>query len=831
MRYGLLLGPLLFAAALGAREDPGKQILLDQQTDLQITERGDFGNAQGRLRELLSKYLLLALNREELTGPGDTVTFVIEARAQSESDIPAQEIKDLADLDAFEIEILAGPQKTVRISGPTVLGAGFGVMHFLERHLGVFWALPGELGLCLPENNEFRLTAVRERVAAAFVSRACTGFVYRDDAIDRSQAARSGVLHDQRAFFFGYDYFKNLRLHALASPSHNMIHVVPPELKATDPEIFPVQDGKPWFPPERDRSRKGAGGAWQAWHPCYTNPRTVEIAAAKARAAFEQGQLCFSLGINDGRRVQCQCPECRRVGFPRSYYQFVQTVAERTRDFYPPHLIGLIAYGDVREPPPDLNLPENVLVMVVSGGPEASIRWAEHAQILGTYEHFPGQGFWIPNIPLAAMESNARFYRQHGIRFYRAEIYPLWAFDAPRVWLLARLLWDPDYDLDAGLRRFCDAAFGRAGEPMCRFYRRWAELRAGDVVPEGVTPLLGRRPERLWLDPARQFHACSAADFDDAADCISLARSLVEEGRARERLEMVAAFFDYSRTSFDAYHLAKRMFDADAPAGARDRIAAALRLREKHRGLLREMHDHPEWFLGTSAHVDDDLVPSWEERSTVALVRMLESAIIADCFRLNENEAPAPEVPPEFRKFQRPFHKRPQRVSYRRSHAWYADTERFVPLQVASDRDAVRLTATATDQRSEHPRWLGERKHHWAALMVRNLPTGGRNLCLIDLDAAGRNGRLVIRASLSARNAARREVMLIEPFGPEERTVHKRLAIEPALFPPKNSRNRPPAPTDATATIQIYLTWEPTGDHAPLQARLWADDVDFDPAE
>jgi hypothetical protein len=210
---------------------------------------------------------------------------------------------------------------------------------------------------------------------------------------------------------------------------------------------------------------------------------------------------------------------------------------------------------------------------------------------------------------------------------------------------------------------------------------------------------------------------------------------------------------------------------------------------------------------------------------------MLETAIIADCFRLNEEEARAPEVPHEFRKFQRPFHKRPQRINYRRSHAWYADTERYLPLEVVWDGEAVRLTATATHERSDHPRWLGQHKHHWAAAIVRNLPAAGRNLCLIDVDAGGRNGRLVIRASVSARNAARREVMLIEPFGAEKGAVHKRLPIEPALFDPKTQKNQPPPPADLTATIQIYLTWEPTDDHAPLEARLSATEIRFDPTD
>ncbi len=841
-------------------------VLLNPQTNLRVVEQGDFGNARGQLRDLLEKYLLLTLGKTDLGGSGETVSFVVEAQAPTWREIAEEELEEVAGADAFEVAILPRPVSSVRIRGTTVLAAGFGVMHFLEKYLDVFWAFPGPLGLCLPETREFRLPATTERRSPALLSRSATGFVFRDDSLPRNRRAYSGLLQEHRGFFYGHDYFKSLRLHPLASPSHNMIRVISPDLKQGHPEVFPVRDGKRRFSPGRDRSARRAGGAWQAWHPCYTNPTTLEIAVAKAKEAFSQGKCCFSLGINDGRCVQCECPECRRVGFPRSYYNFVRAVAERLKDDHPPRLVGLIAYGDVKDPPEDLLLPENVLVMVVGGGPEAAVRWAKHARLVGTYEHFPGQGFWIPNLPLEAMRSNARFCQERGIRFYRGEWHPLWAYDAPRIYLHSRLLWDPHFDLHAGLRRFCDAAFGQGGEPMYRFYRRWAELRDEDVVPNGLTPMLGRRPNRLWRDPVRQFAECSPDDFHFGSECIAKAQAAVKTGPAEARLEMVAAFFEDSRTLYRICSLANEMFDADAPDNARDRMEEALQLRAKRCAVLENMKDHPEWFVGTSARVDDGLVPSWEERSSVDWMRMLENAVFTELVRLNESGEAAPALPEQFRRFGQPSRSQPATVHRRRSHPWYADSRRYVPLKsfsttsrglpqfsrsengtvpfrkrevvfgqvpnVTTGRSTVHFqTAAGTGERSEHPSWLGARKHHWMAALVRSVPIDDRNLYLIDLDATGRRGRLVLSVTTRTTRTTRREAMLLEDFRGPQRRIRKRLAVGPSVFDRRPPTEAPVPSAGERRTIHLHLTWEPFDDQAPLEGSCSLTRIEWDGAE
>ena len=78
-------------------------IVMKNGADIQILEYGDYGNASGWLHELLEKYLLRALKKKNLSGSGKKITFVLEAKAPSWEDIPKKQIKDIGDIDAFEI--------------------------------------------------------------------------------------------------------------------------------------------------------------------------------------------------------------------------------------------------------------------------------------------------------------------------------------------------------------------------------------------------------------------------------------------------------------------------------------------------------------------------------------------------------------------------------------------------------------------------------------------------------------------------------------------------------------------------------------------------------
>jgi len=825
---------LLAGLLLGVCASAADEIALNRDTDVRIIEIGRFGNAQFWLRELLERYLLQALKKRDLAGSGAPVTFVVEARAATWQEIPRDEINEITDIDAFEIEILPGKDSVVRVTGATVLAAGFGVMHFLEKHLGIMWLFPGELGVSVPDRPGFVLPAGRERVAPAYVSRLCTGFVYRNKSIPARRFRYEGLLHKHSLFFYGHDYFKSMRLHHLASPSHNMIRIFPLSTRETDPELLPMKDGERWVPPDKD-SRRGRVGWWQAWHPCYTNPKAVDIAARKGHAALDAGAYCFSLGINDGHRIQCECPRCREAGWPNSYYQFVSQVAGRLKDYYPPRLVGVLSYGDVTHPPADLRLPENVLIMCASGGPERHVRWRRHAQTLGAYEWAHGQGYWIPNFPLAGMAHNARFYRDHGVKFFRAEMHPMWALDGPKVWLRLRQLWTPDLDLDAGLARYCEAAYGEGGAAVCAFYRHWAARRT-DVVENGVTPMhAGEWPNRQWRSAMDQFRTCSATDFEFSRKCLADARAKALTEKQRARLTMLETFVEDGAALFDMFRLKDRMFDPTFTTHVRDHIREACALRQRRRALLTRMRDHPEWFLGTSSTLDENLRPTWEERAAMTFPHEMDVGIVTALTelsgKLDAEAAASLGAPEQWRQYLLPCRAEPVRLHARQTHPWYREAT-HAPLESAREGKAIRFKTGPTDLRiTDHVGLKGRRKVNWLAGFAVKLPFNSLNLYRFDIDARGQAGRLDLKLASGSNNVGRTEAAVTADFGPEPSDYARRIALWLVPVARETLEPLPDPPSDAVGMLNIYMTWQPADDEAPFEGSLRLTRLDYSAAQ
>ena len=183
-------------------------ISLSAQNRIVITEVGSFGTAEGILTELFKQYVLLALEKADLSGSGTEVTFILKSKAEHWHELPKDEVADIRDINAFEIAIRETPQPTVTITGQTPIATGHGVLFFLEKHLGVLWAFPGELGLCLPKERSIQLEAGTESVSPWIIARVMSGLLFRDGTpASHASRAMTGVLRDQRAFFLADDYF------------------------------------------------------------------------------------------------------------------------------------------------------------------------------------------------------------------------------------------------------------------------------------------------------------------------------------------------------------------------------------------------------------------------------------------------------------------------------------------------------------------------------------------------------------------------------------------------------------------------------------------------
>jgi hypothetical protein len=795
------------------------EITLSTDSDITIEERGPFDSAEGMLAELLEKYLLLALDKSQLSGPGEKVRFVLESRAGNWRDLPREHIKDVADADAFEISIAAGQSPTIAILGQTPLAVGFGVMHFLDKHMNILWAFPGPGGLCFPDHRVFRLFVGKECVSPWVAVRVLSGLDLRPrSADDKHVRGLTGILREHRGFFFADDYFKSLRLRA-GAVTHNMIHIFPvAECRDGHPEVFPITtSGERFIPPLKDRRREDK--SYQAWHPCYTNSKTLQVAVAKGRQTFDSGALFYSLGINDGRRVRCQCESCTRVGWPQSYYGFVNRVAEALQDCYPPQMVGVLAYGDVGIPPADLKLRENVLVNVAGMRKDV---WDGLAPALGTYEYIYGAGYLIPNLPLDAFQENVRYYQQRGLRMYRAEFYPLWAFDAPKAYVLSRLLWDPDRDVFQLLHEFCDRAFGQAGSAMAGYYEHLAAIRKDDVRPGQFTPIWNR--EWPFGEPLQMLH-CPPDLHQRLAVCLDEARRRQLTEAQRKRVDMVAAFTEFSEVYYQMDRLKETVFAGRFDA--RTVQSEADRLMARRESVTALFHEHPEWFAGSAVTADTLDDRQWP---TLPTQHQLEAAVTTAQVALQ----------------QAAYVVRPQRLSplMRASHPWYKPTQ-FLPMEIQPDRVRGGFRFESAENvligQDEDPRHVGKPKAQWLHATARDLlpaqrtfgssDVNGRGAGLplgalrslarqgsksvaedvlygLHVELTGRGGLLRCTAQGSTRTPDRQKFTFgqcLIPFpGDDTHAATRRIVFDPRRY---LAATKAPTTDNASVVFQLHLVW------------------------
>jgi uncharacterized protein DUF4838 len=601
-----------FAASQGAMGAAG--VRLDSNTYVKLIARGkQEATAKGLVA--MDKYLCLSLGKKKLRSGKQRVKVILEARYAGLKDVDLTKLTDVRDLSSYEITVRGGPKPEIHIIGMTGDGLTFGVYDFLENDIGVTWLFPGPAGTALPKKKGFEIKAGTRKVRPEFVSRVYTGMT-------------PGPYPD---------FYNSLRLHHLIFSSHAMIRIFPiEESKRLHPEIFPMKKGKRHIPKVGSKHF----GHGEHWHPCYTNPKTVEVATTKALKFFKRRDgLTFSLGINDGTRLQCDCKDCKKVGWPQSYYQFVNKVADNVKEYYPPFLIGVLAYGDVEIPHKDLKLAENVLVL--GSGSDKFMGKAKH---LGVYEYLYGWGFWVPNFPLKIMKSNALVHRKMGAMAIHAEVHPVWAFDAPKVYIRSRLLWNADYDVDAGLERWCNAAFGKGAEPMLKFYRLWASKRDKDLKPDGIT-----FPTDISVFRVSNAHFAplSDDDYDKCAAWLAQARKQANDPVVSKRLDMIEPFFDYSRIAFKMWQLKRTVFESGKDKNWAALAGQALALKQRREGLLKSMRAHKEWFYGTRSTVDRMLSVVWEGRWTWTVFYENDNAIRTALYNAGLSNLPLPKTLPE----------------------------------------------------------------------------------------------------------------------------------------------------------------------------------------
>ncbi len=403
------------------------------------------------------------------------------------ADLPAVIASSLPTLraDGFAVATSAGNLYVVSGGGR---GLVYGVVHQLEKYFGCRRFSPtAEL---FPRRGDLTLGCLFEVDNPANEVRIVNG----DFALDRDWL--DWMRLQSTSDLYGDGYYV-----------HTLGRLVPwQEHFAAHPEYFALIDGRRRID-----------------QPCLARPEVFDLVAARLRQemAAQPGKAIWSVSQNDNPSY-CRCPECLKIieeeGSPAGpVLRFVNRIAAA----FPDKIISTLAYQYSR-PAPRLARPApNVEIMLctielgrhrpIAEDPAGAsfVRdiedWSRICGRLYLWDYTVNFSHFVSPFPnLHVLGPNLRFFAAHGVRrhFPQTNTGPGHEWSELKSALLARLLWDPQADVEAVKDDFLAGYYG----PAAPFLRRYID---------GLERALARTGARLDIYEPPAVHA---GDYLSAAD-------------------------------------------------------------------------------------------------------------------------------------------------------------------------------------------------------------------------------------------------------------------------------------------------------------------------
>ena len=420
----------------------------------------------------------------------------------------------------------SGDQRTP--GGGTSAGTRNGVYTFIERYLGVRWLMPGEQGEYVPKSADVSVPAVDLSDGPFFLNRRLPYTQERRPEVKLWQARQ------------------RLGLSLYLSHGHNWRRAIPASHFEEHPD---------WFP-ERGGQRVPPTGRYKL---CTTNPGLVRAFADAANAFFDNhpAASCYSLSPSDSAGY-CECERCRalyetdpngRQSVTPAILTFYNDVARLVRPKHPDKLlVGYVYAAYVFPPKTPIKLEPNVFLAWAPSfdygytlfRPELRRQWedllAQWTRVTRNISYYdlpvnvsteagalnpPGLKilkFIYPRLKAAGVK---------GVYVYGIEA---WGRAGALNYILARLAWDPEADVEVLFDEYCAKAYGRGGDEVNRVFR-----------------LLDAEMERHFLEFSNaRYHLSNdmmrdvyVKNLPEVERLYLAARSKVEDPHAKARLEMI----------------------------------------------------------------------------------------------------------------------------------------------------------------------------------------------------------------------------------------------------------------------------------------------------
>ncbi|MDA0841592.1 MAG: DUF4838 domain-containing protein [Planctomycetota bacterium] len=361
------------------------------------------------------------------------------------------------------------------IVGGPVRGTLYGVYEFLEKYGGCRWFT--KTHSVIPERKTWKLSPLNETRLPAFAMREPFWWPMFDGNLAARNKANGNRMeltekHGGKVRF-GKHMFVHTFNHLLSPGKYFKEH----------PEYFSEINGV------RTAERSQL---------CLTNTDVLRIVTEAVLRDIREDPTAklFSVSQNDWDG-HCTCKPCleidTREGSPSgTMIQFVNQVAEAAEKEFPNVWIETLAYQYTRHPPKTLRPRHNVVPRLCSIECDFSLPldvspfpqnvkfvedikgWAVITDKLFIWDYTTNFGHYVgPHPNFNCLQGNVKFFREnHVVGLFEQGNYqsPHGEFAELRAWVLARLLWNPDQDIEALYDDFFRGYYGPAAKPIRNYF-------------------------------------------------------------------------------------------------------------------------------------------------------------------------------------------------------------------------------------------------------------------------------------------------------------------------------------------------------------------------
>jgi hypothetical protein len=387
-------------------------------------------------------------------------------------------------------------------------GTRHAVTVFLEDKLGVRYLWPGEVGKVVPRRETIVIDDFQQRFTPRLAQRRVRSMGYHDRiqiGLDR--------LGFKKADF--ERLFVESQRTEVETPDWFAWHRLGGSLKFSGGHAFGDlwtrygKDHPDWFALQPDGSRDQSRNPDRA-RLCKSNP---DLIVAIANEKIEQlkrnpALLGVAIGPNDGGRTTfCTCPKCEALDSPKGrkillwdftkspprtfehvaltdrMVAFWNAIAERVAKVFPNKYLVVDAYSTYAAPPVERKLHPNLVVRFAPLGYHSEDYRQEGLRDWRGWSKAAKRIYFRPNLmllgrrdglPLLYVHKFAKDFRylaDHGMMGTDFDACcHHWATQGLNYYVVARLHWNPEQDVDAILDDYCRSGFGPAAGAVRRYF-------------------------------------------------------------------------------------------------------------------------------------------------------------------------------------------------------------------------------------------------------------------------------------------------------------------------------------------------------------------------